>query len=146
MSQPPRAAIVLDTNVVLDWLLFADPSAAPLAAAVGRQQVRWIATPAMRDELADVLLRGLAARYHADPQELLAGWDTRVETLAEPGRLPANAALRCTDPDDQKFIDLAISAGAQWLLSRDRAVLRLARRAANLQLAITVPERWSVPT
>ena len=35
---PP--AIVLDTNVVLDWLVFADPSSGPLAAAIQRT-CRW---------------------------------------------------------------------------------------------------------
>jgi predicted nucleic acid-binding protein len=52
------------------------------------------------------------------------------------------ARLRCTDPDDQKFIDAAI-VSAQWLISRDRAVLKLARRAAALGLRIVTPERWA---
>ncbi len=40
------------------------------------------------------------------------------------------------------FLDLAHAAGARWLLSRDRAVLRLARRAAALGLVIAKPEDW----
>jgi predicted nucleic acid-binding protein len=137
---------VLDTNVVLDWLLFADPSSAPIAAAIEQRLVRWIATPAMRDELVVVLERGLAARHDADPARVLASWNARVESLPEPGRLPAKAVLSCSDPDDQKFLDLAVAAGASWLLSRDRAVLRLARQAAVTGLVITAPESWSAPT
>ena len=49
---------------------------------------------------------------------------------------------RCTDPDDQKFIDLALHSGAQWLLSRDRAVLKLAREARQRGLAIVAPHVW----
>lgn len=135
---------MLDTNVVLDWLLFGDPSAAPLAAAIVRKHVRWIATPAMRDELAEVLRRGLATQRNADPAALLAAWDAHAEMLAEPARLPAAVPLCCSDPDDQKFLDLAHAAGATWLLSRDRAVLRLARRAAGFGIGICVPERWAL--
>jgi predicted nucleic acid-binding protein len=59
--------------------------------------------------------------------------------------VPRCLALRCTDPDDQMFVDLAHAAGARWLVSRDRAVLRLARRAAAFGIAITAPEGWSAP-
>ena len=51
--------------------------------------------------------------------------------------------MRCTDPDDQTFIDLALSRGAQWLLSRDRAVLKLAKRARVLGLHILTPAAWA---
>ena len=71
------------------------------------------------------------------------GW----EQLAQPAELVplAGAAgrMRCTDGDDQKFIDLALGHGARWLLSRDRAVLKLARRARPLGLSVLTPETWS---
>jgi predicted nucleic acid-binding protein len=141
---PGPALIVLDTNVVLDWLLFNDPSSTPFAAAIARGEVRWVASPAMRGELVEVLRRGLAAARHAGPARLLATWDDHATLLAEPPRLPGTVPLNCSDPDDQKFLDLAHAAGARWLLSRDRAVLRLARRAAAFGIDITVPERWSL--
>ena len=106
MSQLSSPAIVLDTNVVLDWLLFADPSSASLAEAIRVGQDRWIATPAMRDELVEVLRRGLAASRGADPPTLLAAWDAHVHVFAEAAPLSGALALHCTDPDDQKFIDL----------------------------------------
>jgi predicted nucleic acid-binding protein len=37
---------------------------------------------------------------------------------------------RCSDPDDQKFIELAAASRAQGLISKDRAVLKLRRRCA----------------
>jgi predicted nucleic acid-binding protein len=144
LSQLPRLALVLDTNVVLDWLLFGDPSATPISAAIESQQVRWIATAAMREELAEVLRRGLAASRGVDPRAVLRAWDEHADLIPEPPRQPAALALRCTDPDDQKFLDLARAERALWLLSRDRAVLRLARRAAALGIRISVPERWSL--
>jgi predicted nucleic acid-binding protein len=50
--------------------------------------------------------------------------------------------MRCTDTDDQKFIDLALAHGARWLLSRDRAVLKLGRRTRVLGLEVLTPEIW----
>lgn len=135
-----RPGVVLDTNVVLDWLLFSDPSVAKLAAAVVGGRVRWLATTAMRDELSHVLDRGLAATHGADPAALLATWGRHC-TEHPPGPLAA-AHLRCTDTDDQKFIDLALASGARWLISRDRAVLKVRRRAARHGLTITPPDRW----
>jgi predicted nucleic acid-binding protein len=131
--------IVLDTNVVLDWLLFRDPSAAAWSAAVEAGTVRWLATPAMRDELAHVLHRGLAAARAADTGALLARWDALATTQPE----PVPHRLTCGDADDQKFIDLAFAAGARWLVSRDRALLRLARPAAVSGLTIVTPQRWA---
>ena len=142
VSAPSVPAIVLDTNVVLDWLVFKDPSAHALAAAIRRRQVRWVATAAMRGELVDVLQRGLAAARGADIVEALCTWDACVEPCAEPPVQPVTTALRCTDADDQKFLDLALATRARWLLSRDRAVLRLARRAALRGTTIAVPEAW----
>lgn len=144
-AAPALPAIVLDTNVVLAWLLFGDPSVASLSAAITRRQVNWIATVQMRDEFADVLRRGLAAARGADPETSLVAWDAHVNHLRTPQAAPRSLALHCADPDDQMFVDLAHAAGARWLVSRDRAVLRLARRAAAFGIAITAPEGWSAP-
>jgi uncharacterized protein len=69
-----------------------------------------------------------------------------VDALALPGEPPTYPplpALRCTDPDDQKFIDFALACGARWLVSRDKAVLKLRRRALALHgLQIVHPDDW----
>lgn len=133
-------AVVLDTNVVLDWLLFGDSLVGPVAAAVTGGRVDWLATAAMRDELAHVLGRGLAASRGADAARLLGLWDRHARMRAA---APAHH-LACSDPDDQKFLDLALATRARWLVSRDRALLKLGRRAAVLGLAIVTPERWQI--
>jgi predicted nucleic acid-binding protein len=140
--RPSRPAIVLDTNVVLDWLVFNDPRSASVVAAIVKRQVRWIAMRAMRDELAAVLQRGLAAARRADVSAVLDAWDAHAEPCDAPPHCGGPIQLRCSDPDDQMFLDLAHAAGARWLLSRDRAVLRLTRRAAAIGLVIAKPEDW----
>jgi len=131
---------VLDTNVVLDWLLFDEPSVAALAQAVVAGRLRWVVTASMRDELAHVLARGLAAARGADSETILATWDGHAALHPDP---PAQRRLRVTDPDDQKFVDLALGTGARWLVSRDRAVLKLARRAAAAGTEIVTPNAWA---
>lgn len=138
-AHPPL--LVLDTNVVLDWLYFADPGCESLALALRSRQVRWIATAAMRDEIEHVLKRGIGARRPVDSTAVLEGWD-RWALMATPTDGPLSATLRCTDPDDQKFIDLALRAGAASLLTRDRAVLKLARRARAHGLQIQTTLAW----
>ncbi|HZE90693.1 MAG TPA: PIN domain-containing protein [Rhizobacter sp.] len=133
--------VVLDTNVVLDWLVFQNPHCQPLVQALEAGQLRWLVTEAMRDELAHVLGRGVLSNWAPDDTTLWSTWQRLSVSIPVPSALGTGHRLRCTDPDDQKFVDLALSS-AQWLISRDRAVLKLARRAAAHGLQIATPERW----
>lgn len=127
--------LVLDTNVVLDLLLFADPSTEALQAALQSGRCRCLSTPAMRDELARVLAyRPLAAPLVArgvQAQDVLARFDRTVTLQPVAPACP----VRCSDPDDQCFIDLAVAHRAM-LLSKDKAVLRLRRHLAPLAVAV----------
>lgn len=137
-------AAVVDTQSVLDWLHFADATTAHWGDALRAGRWRWLASQAMRDELAHVLGRGRLppGRAGRDGAAVLAAFDALAELLPSPTR-QADAGLRCTDPDDQKFIDFAIAHGVCWLVSRDRAVLKLGRRMqARHGVEILPPSRW----
>ena len=141
-GNPPL--VVLDTNVVLDWLYFRDTRCAVLAGAVAARRVLWIASAAMRDEIEHVLDRGsLGTRWPEGPASVRDGWQ-RWATMVEATAGAAPLAMRCIDGDDQKFIDLALAARAVALLSADRAVLRLARRASAFGLMITTVAGWKI--
>lgn len=119
--------LVLDTNIVLDLWVFRDAAVAELAAAIAGKQVTWLATDAMRDELSAVLAyeqigeRMAAAQISCD--EVLAAFDAHAVIVDAPGA----AIHKCRDPDDQKFVDLAV-AHAATLLSKDAQVLALRRK------------------
>ena len=121
--------LVLDTNIVLDLFVFMDSRVAELGAAIANKEVTWLATGAMREELACVLsyeqmgVRMTSARTSA--QQVLDSFDTHAVILEPP---PASAH-KCRDPDDQKFIDLAVAHDA-LLLSKDAQVLALRRKLA----------------
>ncbi|MDN3544380.1 MAG: putative toxin-antitoxin system toxin component, PIN family [Roseateles asaccharophilus] len=138
--QTPPDRIVLDTQVVMDWLVFREASIEPLVQAVSDGSLSWIGHPDMLAELRHVLGRGVAAAWAPDLTEIEACFERLCEMQAQ---TPAPAVrLLCRDPDDQIFIDLALAAGARWLVSRDRAVLALARRARKLGLEILTPAAW----
>jgi putative PIN family toxin of toxin-antitoxin system len=134
--------VVLDTNTVLDWLVFGDPGCVELSRRILQRQVVWHATMAMRNELAHVLPRAAFARWQPDIDRVLTcfGQHARLVDNAE-GAVPAQVPT-CKDPDDQKFIDLACMIGARWLFTRDRALLDLARSARQQGVEVLKPAEW----
>ncbi len=125
--------LVLDTNIVLDVLVFSDAAAQPRARGLREGTLRWLATGAMREELARVLAYPkLAPRvnFHRGTAEaVLEDFDRHADVVPVPGK----ATVTCGDPDDQKFIDLAV-AHRCTLLSKDFEVLRMRKRLAQLQV------------
>lgn len=130
-------SVVIDTNIVLDLLVFDDPGRAPLAAALATGELDWLATAAMRDELARVLAYPLIVeRLSAKGREtgdVLAAFDAQAHVV---DHVPGRASCVCRDPDDQIFIDLAVAHRAR-LLSKDRAVLSMRKRLAALGVAVS---------
>jgi putative PIN family toxin of toxin-antitoxin system len=128
--------VVIDTNVVLDLFVFDDPACAALRAALGEGRADWLASAAMRDELQRVLHYPHIARRlgESGAERVLAAFDRHARRV-EPA---PKAAFTCRDPDDQRFIDLAVAHQAT-LLSKDAQVLALARRLARIGVRVGPP-------
>lgn len=124
-------AVILDTNIVLDTFVFNDPAAQPLRQALEAGTLQWIATAPMREELERVLAYPKIAKrlafYQLQAADVLAQFDTRVHTV----EVASKAPIICKDPDDQKFIDLAVAHKA-LVLSKDNAVLCMKKRLVAL--------------
>ena len=130
---------VLDTNIWLDWLLFDDPGIAALRAAQAEGRLTLIASAATRAELGAVLARA-AFGLLADAVATRLAEHDRITTVRTEPVLGA-CTLRCTDPNDQMFLDLAVACGAELLLTKDRALLRLAGRMhRNYRVRIARPQ------
>lgn len=127
--------VVIDTNVVLDLFVFQDPATAPLKQALLGKTIRWISTQDMRTELERVLAYAhivpRLAFYKLNAADVLAQFDchAQMEPVA-----PRCTAI-CKDPDDQRFIDLAVAHGA-LLLSKDKAVLCMKKRLLVLGVSV----------
>jgi putative PIN family toxin of toxin-antitoxin system len=123
--------LILDTNIILDLFVFNDPDLASLKpallAGLENKQLNWIATQDMRIELERVLtypkITPRMAFYQVTADDVLAKFD-QLATLVDPA---PKAKWICKDPDDQRFIDLAVQHQAT-LLSKDQAILCMAKR------------------
>lgn len=137
---PPGDApiVILDTNALLDWRVFKEPAAQPLADAILSGRMRWIACPSMEQEWHQVWPRSYLKAWQPDPMLTLTVFQ-HAEFVDEPPRGP----FRCKDPDDQVFIDLAVQVGATWLFSKDAALLKLARRARQCGVQVLSLTQWT---
>lgn len=141
---PPR--LVLDTNVALDVFVFRDAASAHIRAAMEAGDVSVVVDEPCRSEWVAVLAYPALGLSQAQRDDAQSAFDRQVVQLG-PSVLPAGVKLpRCMDPDDQKFLELALAAQAQWLLSKDKAVLQLARRTAREGwFQILPPSAWCWP-
>ena len=120
MTQP---RVVLDTNVLLSALLFHAGSLAWLRQAWRSETIRPLAS---RDTTAE-LIRVLSYpkfRLTADEREdLLGDYLPWCETASVPMR---TKVPRCRDPFDRPFLELALAAKADALITGDKDLLALA--------------------
>ena len=136
---PGSTTAVLDTNVLLALWLFHDPAVEALRAALAAGLLQPVRSAATDAEFAEVL--GRSGLFSVAPERqtmLLDAW----QATASPVEAIQSAAWVCRDPLDQKFLDLAVSVQAGWLLTRDRDLLKLARKARRQGLLIVTPEHW----
>ena len=108
-TNAPCCMVVIDTNIVLDLLVFNDAAALPLKQALQAGELDWLATRPMRDELERVLAYPqIVTRlnfYKLNADDVLAEFDR----YARPTGVAAKASVTCSDADDQIFIDLAVA-------------------------------------
>ncbi|BAN23479.1 putative toxin-antitoxin system toxin component, PIN family [Caballeronia insecticola] len=127
----PSVRVVLDSNVWIDILVFDDPATRPIHAALQARTLEALIDARCLNELTHVLDYPQFVRMDVDKTAALATV-ARLSTLvvASPPD-DARPLPKCRDRDDQKFLELAHASGAAWLVSKDRAVLKLARRVAR---------------
>ncbi|MDD5388920.1 MAG: putative toxin-antitoxin system toxin component, PIN family [Gallionellaceae bacterium] len=122
MSQPAR--VVLDTNLVLSALVFAQGRLAVLRHAW--QEARFV--PLVSKTTTAELIRVLAyPKFKLDAearQELLADYLPWCATVRIPNPPPVTPA--CRDVYDQPFLQLAVAGQADYLVSGDLDLLSLA--------------------
>ncbi|HTJ96867.1 MAG TPA: putative toxin-antitoxin system toxin component, PIN family [Rhodocyclaceae bacterium] len=141
MSPPRPLRIVFDTNVLLSMFVFADSRFAPLRAEVDAG--RWLAYT--RADCLDEFRRVLNYEmFKLEEERQAAAYAAYVAAVQHapplsPDMTPAPLP-RCKDKDDQKFLELARDVEADWLVSSDKALLKLARKLVG-RYRIIKPEQ-----
>jgi putative PIN family toxin of toxin-antitoxin system len=140
MDFDTKPGLVLDTNVVIDLLHFLDPRTLWLRDAIALESVRCFTDARCLAELERVLAY---PKFGIDPA---CRGTLRNQYLAwaipcDPKETGPCGLPRCRDTDDQKFLELALRCHADALITRDKELLRMARRRhAPLPFAILTAE------
>jgi putative PIN family toxin of toxin-antitoxin system len=116
---------VLDTNVVLDLFHWANTDAVPIMAALESGRIACFADERTLDELQRVLTYPQLKMTPEMMVERYARYSGLIQ-LVPAGEAPP--LPRCKDRDDQKFLELAARCQANYLVSKDKALLRLRGR------------------
>lgn len=136
---------VLDSNIWVDILIFDDPHTRPIRDALQAGRLHAIIDANCREELKRVLAYPRFARFALDEHAALEWVDahTTRPTPKPDAALSTRPLPRCKDPDDQKFLELANQARVQYLVSKDRAVLKLKRRMErDFQIQVLLPQAF----
>jgi putative PIN family toxin of toxin-antitoxin system len=130
-----KPRLVLDTNVILDLLVFKDPSAEPIRLLLDAKQVDAVRSEASMLELIDVIQRPAFKLSREEQKMILQVWES-VARLLENSAIES-APFTCRDLDDQVFINMAYSLRPALLLSKDLRVLELQATAQRHGIEIS---------
>jgi uncharacterized protein len=127
--------VVFDTNIVVSTLLFANGRLAWLRSHWHEGRCLPLISRATAAELARVLAYPKFKLAAEDRLELLSDYLPWCETV----EVHEKCAIACRDLHDQPFLDLAQSGDADVLVTGDKDLLALSRRAA---FTIETPEAY----
>ena len=130
-----KPIVVLDTNILLDVLVFDDSRAHPLRAALMAGNLDAIATEKTLSEFLDVIGREQFSLSQERQHEIMSQWRSWARLIND--QVLDAAPWKCKDRDDQVFINLAYTLKPAILISKDKMVLKIAKRAQKDGVVIT---------
>ncbi|MYF68505.1 MAG: putative toxin-antitoxin system toxin component, PIN family [Proteobacteria bacterium] len=128
---PPR--LVLDINVVLSALLFSSGAIAWLRREWQAKTIQPLASRETTMELIRVLAYPKFRLTEDEREDLLGDILPLCETVTVPEGI---GVPECRDPLDRPFLELAVAAEADWLVTGDKDLLDL---ASNFSVLIVTP-------
>jgi uncharacterized protein len=150
---PEPISFVLDTNVVIDWLVFDHPYLEPFRELVSAGQVRVLRHPMVAAEFARVLAypalklcverrTNLLERYRVQTFEV----EILEQFALDDWKLPAGFPS-CRDRDDDLFLAFAYHARAAALVTRDKVLLKMRKKVRKFGVVIMdVPQLMTLLT
>jgi uncharacterized protein len=137
--------LVLDTNIVLDCLVFRDSATRDLTAAIEARRVQVLVHQHALDELESVLGYPQCHLAVTEQRQVLDRYLTLATLTPMPHGFTRDTLLlppgfpRCRDRDDAPFLAIAYHARADALVAKDKAVLKLRRKTQRFGVAILAP-------
>ena len=117
--------VIFDTSILVSAALLSGSQADLCVRAVLARNIPLIFSAATYDELADVLMRPKLDRYvsRRSRESLLRTW--RKAAVMFPEASLREQVRDCRDPDDDKFLELALASGARAIVTGDKDLLVL---------------------
>jgi len=127
-----KPKLVLDTNILLDLFYFKDQSVEGLLNSLVEHKITAYTCADIWAELEEVLARKPFAQSFEQIKAIRDTNSSLFEWLT-PG--VKKSGIKCSDPDDQIFIELAVTIAPCYLITKDKDLLRLSKRLlqANIQ-------------
>lgn len=123
-SADVRPRVVIDTNVWLDILYWHDKSVEPLTEFLENRSIAAFTSIQCVEEFADVISR---KQFHLEDRQQIDLLN-RLLSLTLVCSSETAAPVKCPDPDDQKFLDLAFCVKSDFLVTKDKLVLKAGKR------------------
>lgn len=118
--------VVLDTNVCLDLFVFKDPRWSAILNGLQKGQIIAVTRDDCRQEWLAVLHYEHLPVNDDTRAQFVDAFDEVIICIAPDEK---NFILpRCSDKDDQKFLEIARDAEVETLITKDKALLKLARK------------------
>ena len=130
--------VVLDTNVLLSALVFTGGVVARFRSLWVTERIQPYASKETIQELIRVLANNKFKLDVADQEGLLADYLPFAQVADAPVNVVRTSVPICRDPKDQMFLDLAVSAKVNYLVTGDQDLLVLAQ-TPDLQFKIIKP-------
>jgi len=145
-TQSALQRIVIDTNVCLDLFMFRDPRWQALMDGIQSGEMEAVTSASCRMEFTLVLAYEKMQLSTESQTAILQEFDQFIRLIDLPASALENSAIKlplCKDRDDQKFLELAYASQADTLITKDKALLKLARKTIRSRLfRIFSPETW----
>jgi uncharacterized protein len=138
--------IVLDTNVVLNAFFFQEEYSNRIIPSLFKTY-QWVSTPWMQQEAVRVANSYALKKYASiEKTTALSNSFKQHAVLIDDYVLSnhiTNGLIRCRDTDDQIFLNLALHTKATLILTLDRDLLKLKKRAQTFGLSIIEPLKFN---
>lgn len=131
---------VIDTNVWLDLYFWNDAGVESLKALIDAKRISVCTSLECLEELADVIHRPQFKLTVEKQHDLLK----QVLSVCKLVVQPTDVTVKCRDGDDQKFLNLAHALKADFLVTKDKLVLKAGKKLKKFGTIVTTPSNFSL--
>ena len=134
---------VLDTNIWLDILLFNDPSVNKLSNLIFKKEILVLSCKQCDDEFSRVLKYKNLGIEKEKQNYMLRTYKEFVKNIDFVETLNSSNIPKCHDSDDQKFINLSCFNHVDWLLTKDKQILKMKKKLGKMKVKVSTVENWT---